>query len=266
MSRPAGDLLRADDRHVVLGLAGDDAGVAADAGAGSRSPWPRRRVGRRGVGGRVEARARRRRRNALPRRRFPGRESSALAFEREQTCGRGRQRPVRPTLRTLDAARTRATRWLCRASGVEADAVADRARARSAVAEREREDALGAGADSRGAPDRRRRPAICARARARRLARRQGSASAGDISTALPQTDFGTAAGIPAAKRCWRNAVEDGGIDAKARRETRLRTSRLPQPGNVAGGLAIGFAAVSPTTPSISARRQRSSKSVFAPA
>jgi hypothetical protein len=32
MMRPAEDLLLADDRNVVLGLAGDDAGVAADAG------------------------------------------------------------------------------------------------------------------------------------------------------------------------------------------------------------------------------------------
>ena len=31
---PARDLLRADHRHVVLGLAGDDAGVAADARRG----------------------------------------------------------------------------------------------------------------------------------------------------------------------------------------------------------------------------------------
>ena len=35
-----GDLLLADDRNVVLGLAGDDAGVAADAASSGRSPCP----------------------------------------------------------------------------------------------------------------------------------------------------------------------------------------------------------------------------------
>ena len=134
------DLVRADHRHVILGLAGDDAGVAADATPRVDHHAPGVGIAGRGRPGRIEARPRRRRGDLRADVDFR-RELTGLAFKREQTRGGRRQPPVSADFPDGHAAQDPGQIRALKGSRVETDAVADGAGARSAVTERQRNDA-----------------------------------------------------------------------------------------------------------------------------
>ena len=268
ISRPRAHLLLADHRDVVLGLAGDDAGVAADAGVqvDRHAPGVARRTGCggysvRSLAGSSRHLARRTSgscRNSLERgRRGPGARPSmrVVLLRARPACSCS---PVFAT--STPRAEPRRVAGAQRV-GVEADAVADapgRACARSRGARVTAVVGL-AGHD----PDRRRRR--CGRrvatARPRRsfCDARAARPSPGSSSAALSQVSLVSGFGQllqPAV--VGEAAVVDGRVEAEDELETRRRRPVVVQRGRtrpaVRSATVFAGSAVPATTPSCSAR------------
>src|SRR5208283_3745120 len=140
----AGDFLRSDDRNVVLDLAGDDAGVAADAGGGVDHHGPAR-IGPRVIvlrikRGRVRLASREIRESVES---FRGENIFPVAIDLELFL-RGKKARSAVLLARFDASDGPQRLGGAQGVSVRSDPGSDMARLRSSVAEVEAQDALGA--------------------------------------------------------------------------------------------------------------------------